>query len=98
MQTRFNKVITLNESILKFLALNGVLTRTVIERTRVDHSLNFFVQTFWENVRPSTTVRRHPDLGQARIERVEQSTSGPKQKRLDGVMVKFVVADLKYLN
>ena len=49
------------------------------------------VEALGEDVSPASPVRGQADLGQARVERVDQGSARTKQERLDGVRVKPVM-------
>lgn len=77
------------------VTLNRVRTGTVIQRASVDLPLHLLFLALRKDVSPAATVGRHPHLGQARVERVEQGSAGPQQERLDGVVVEAVVAEMQ---
>ncbi len=45
------------------------------------------VRALREDMRPPSPVRRQPDFGVARVERVDQGPAGPQQVLLDGLVV-----------
>ena len=77
-----------------FIYQTVTFTAFFVER-EIEVCSDFRAQTFWENVGPSSSIWSHPDFGQARVERVHQTSAGPEQKLFDRLVIESVKKYLK---